>query len=193
MKLRSLTPALLVTSQLLPADLPALASLGVASVICNRPHNEQPDQPDHLPMQSACTQAGMRFAYLPVVAGAISQDDVQQFCDVVEQLPAPVAAYCRTGTRSTSIRAPELAAEVNRIGWEGGLQRVRMAILDGPDQPADPSALASQFVDLVFAPHQLRALLGEHPARLVDSAADRVEWALGLLSAAGQLKTKRPR
>ncbi|MCC8471602.1 TetR/AcrR family transcriptional regulator [Xanthomonas phaseoli] len=93
----------------------------------------------------------------------------------------------------TSIRAPELAAEVNRIGWEGGLQRVRMAILDGPDQPADPSALASHFVDLVFAPHQLRALLGEHPASLVDSAADRVEWALGLLSAAGQLKTKRPR
>lgn len=48
----------------------------------------------------------------------------------------------------TSIRAPELAAEVNRIGWEGGLQRVRMAILDGQDQPADPSALAGHFVDL---------------------------------------------
>ncbi|KUF37529.1 TIGR01244 family sulfur transferase [Xanthomonas phaseoli] len=105
MKLRSLTPALLVTSQLLPADLPALASLGVASVICNRPDNEQPDQPDHLAMQSARTQAGMRFAYLPVVAGAISQDDVQQFCDVLEQLPAPIAAYCRTGTRSTSLWA----------------------------------------------------------------------------------------
>ncbi|NIJ72594.1 AcrR family transcriptional regulator [Xanthomonas sp. F4] len=93
----------------------------------------------------------------------------------------------------TSIRAPALATEVNRIGWEGGLQRVRVAILDGPDQPADPSTLARNFVDLVFAPHQLRALLGEDPGNLVDTASDRVEWALGLLRAAGQLKTERPR
>ncbi|MBB4724619.1 TIGR01244 family sulfur transferase [Xanthomonas euvesicatoria] len=113
MKLRSLSPALLVAGQLLPADLPALASLGVASVVCNRPDNEQPDQPDHLTMQSACAQAGMRFAYLPVVAGTISQDDVQQFCEMLEQLPAPVVAYCRTGTRSTSLWA---LAQVRTLG-----------------------------------------------------------------------------
>jgi hypothetical protein len=92
----------------------------------------------------------------------------------------------------TSIRAPALAAEVNRIGWEGGLRRVQMTILDGPDQPANPSALASHFVDLVFAPHQLRALLGEHPDDLVATASARVEWALALLKDAGQLETGSP-
>ncbi|EGD06898.1 transcriptional regulator [Xanthomonas vesicatoria ATCC 35937] len=89
----------------------------------------------------------------------------------------------------TSTRAPALAAEVNRIGWEGGLRRVQMTILDGPDQPADPFALASHFVDLVFAPHQLRALLGEHPDSLIATASERVEWALALLKDAGQLDT----
>lgn len=92
----------------------------------------------------------------------------------------------------TSIRAPALAAEVNRIGWEGGLRRVQMTILDGPDQPANPSALASHFVDLVFAPHQLRALLGEHPDDLIATASARVEWALALLKDAGQLETGSP-
>jgi sulfide:quinone oxidoreductase len=105
MKLRSLSPDVLVTDQLLPADLPALARQGVASVVCNRPDGEQPNQPDHLAMQAACTRAGLRFAYLPVVASAISDRQVQQFCELLLQLPAPVAAYCRTGTRSTSLWA----------------------------------------------------------------------------------------
>ncbi|MCF5935637.1 sulfur transferase domain-containing protein, partial [Xanthomonas perforans] len=87
MKLRSLSPALLVAGQLLPADLPALASLGVASVVCNRPDNEQADQPDHLAMQSACAQAGMHFAHLPAVARAFSEVDVQQLCQKLELLP----------------------------------------------------------------------------------------------------------
>ncbi|MCL1500486.1 TIGR01244 family sulfur transferase [Xanthomonas nasturtii] len=105
MKLRSLSPDILVTDQLLPADFTTLASQGIASVVCNRPDDEQLDQPDHLTMQAACASAGMRFAYLPVVAGAISDRQVQQFCELLGQLPAPVAAYCRTGARSTSLWA----------------------------------------------------------------------------------------
>jgi AcrR family transcriptional regulator len=89
---------------------------------------------------------------------------------------------------ATSTRAPALAAEVNRIGWEGGFISVRSAILAGPDQPMAPDALAHQFIDLVFAPHQLRALLGEHPAQLIQAIPERVEWGLKLLQAAGLLR-----
>ncbi|WP_448120920.1 TIGR01244 family sulfur transferase [Xanthomonas arboricola] len=105
MKLRQLSPDMLVTDQLLPADLPTLTKQGVASVVCNRPDGEQPEQPDHLAIQAACTAAGIRFAYLPVVAGSISDCQVQQFCELLLQMPAPVAAYCRTGARSTSLWA----------------------------------------------------------------------------------------
>ncbi|OOW69667.1 hypothetical protein Xmar_19390 [Xanthomonas axonopodis pv. martyniicola] len=105
MKLRQLSPDTLVTDQLRPADLPALAKQGVASVVCNRPDGEQPEQPDHLAIQAACTAADIRFAYLPVVAGCILDSQVQQFRELLLKMPAPVAAYCRTGTRSTSLWA----------------------------------------------------------------------------------------
>lgn len=88
---------------------------------------------------------------------------------------------------ATSSRTPLLAAEVNRIGWEGGFTRVRSAILAGPDQPTDPDALAVQFIDLVFAPHQLRALLGGDREQLVQTIPERVEWGLKLVQAAGLL------
>tara|TARA_R110002012_G_scaffold166346_2_gene329717 strand:- start:5761 stop:6411 length:651 start_codon:yes stop_codon:yes gene_type:complete len=91
---------------------------------------------------------------------------------------------------ATSIRAPVLAAEVNRIGWEGGFVRVRSAILAGPDQPMDPDELARQFIDLVFAPHQLRALLGEDQAQLIRAIPERVEWGLKLVQAADLLHIK---
>lgn len=89
---------------------------------------------------------------------------------------------------ATSSRAPLLAAEVNRIGWEGGFTRVRSAILAGPDQPTDPDALAHQFIDLVFAPHQLRALLGGDRVELVQAVPGRVEWGLKMVQAAGLLQ-----
>lgn len=88
---------------------------------------------------------------------------------------------------ATSSRTPLLAAEVNRIGWEGGFTRVRSAILAGVDQPSDPDALALQFIDLVFAPHQLRALLGGDRVELVQGIPERVEWGLKLVQAAGLL------
>ncbi|MCQ3017152.1 TetR/AcrR family transcriptional regulator C-terminal domain-containing protein [Pseudomonas tremae] len=88
---------------------------------------------------------------------------------------------------ATSNRTPLLAAEVNRIGWEGGFARVRSAILAGPDQPTDPDALARQFIDLVFAPHQLRALLGEDRGDLIQGIPARVEWGLKLVGVVGLL------
>jgi AcrR family transcriptional regulator len=88
---------------------------------------------------------------------------------------------------ATSTRIPVLAAEVNRIGWEGGLARVRSAILAGPDQPSDSDKLAHQFIDLVFAPHQLRALLGEDREQLIRVIPERVEWGLKLVRAADLL------
>lgn len=89
---------------------------------------------------------------------------------------------------ATSTRAPSLAAEVNRLGWEGGFLRVHSAILAGPDQPPDPDGLARQFIDLVFAPHQLRALLGEDREQLVRAIPERVEWGLKMVNAADLLR-----
>lgn len=85
------------------------------------------------------------------------------------------------------LHGSEMAAEVNRIGWEGGFSRARAAILAGPDQPADADALAYQFIGVVFVPHQLRSLLGEAQPGLVQAIPERVESGLKLVRAAGLL------
>lgn len=145
MNLRSLSPCLRVTDQLAPTDIPALKEAGISSVICNRPDGEQPDQPDHLALQAACSKAGLRFAYLPVVPGSIADGQVQQFAVLLEQLPAPIAAYCRTGTRSTSLWAlsqvrtgratPE---QVLSVAGEAGydLSSLASRLRDAPSSPA---------------------------------------------------------
>lgn len=88
---------------------------------------------------------------------------------------------------ATADRFPAVAAEASRIGWEGGRDRVRHAICSGLDRPDAVDALVDQFIDLVFAPHQLRALLGEDRAGLLDQAGARVEQAIAMLKATGAL------
>lgn len=145
MNLQSLSPSLRVTDQLVPTDIPALKEAGVSSVVCNRPDGEQPDQPDHLALQAACSRAGLSFAYLPVVPGSITDGHVQQFAVLLEQLPAPIAAYCRTGTRSASlwalsqIRAGSATPEqVLSVAGEAGydLSSLASRLRGAPSSPA---------------------------------------------------------
>ncbi len=82
---------------------------------------------------------------------------------------------------ATADRFPAVAAEATRIGWEAGRLRVRQAIEAGPDRPDEIDHLLEAFIDLVFAPHQLRALLGDDPQLLQAQAADRIEKAIRLL------------
>ena len=45
----------------------------------------------------------MEFAYLPVISGAITPDQVQKMADLLESLPKPILAFCRSGARSTNL------------------------------------------------------------------------------------------
>jgi len=88
-------------------------------------------------------------------------------------------------------RMPELAQHVDRIGWEAGVRRVAEAI--AARHPSDPATLAeawpaaARFIELVFVPHQMRALLGDSDASLKAGARGRIEIAIDTLSAAGLL------
>jgi AcrR family transcriptional regulator len=90
---------------------------------------------------------------------------------------------------TTAHRMPDLARLADRIGREGGTARVAAAIVGDADPSPEGMArampLAAKFIDLVFAPHQMRALMGDEPAALAAAAPVRVEEALDLLSASG--------
>jgi AcrR family transcriptional regulator len=87
-------------------------------------------------------------------------------------------------------RFPALARQADRIGWEGGVRRVAEAMLG---TPAEDAALArftpaaGRFVDLMFVPLQMRALLGEELAVLHAEAERSIAFALDVLRFTGEL------
>ena len=89
----------------LDADAMAwVAGAGFRSVINNRPDFEAgPDQPTSATIEAAATASGLRYAYLPVSPLVHTPDDIHRFAQLLVELPKPVLAFCRSGTRSRKL------------------------------------------------------------------------------------------
>jgi uncharacterized protein (TIGR01244 family) len=73
-------------------------------VINNRPDFEHgPDQPSSAQLQTAAAAAGLQYRYLPVSGGYQSPDEIAAFARLLEELPRPILAFCRSGARSTNL------------------------------------------------------------------------------------------
>lgn len=115
-----------VAGQITAADLPEIARAGFRSVICNRPDGESPGQVSAAELQIAARQADLTMAYLPVVTGRLTEEDGRAFGALLDQLPMPVLAYCRSGTRSATLWAlsqsgsrawPDLVRQAAQAGF----------------------------------------------------------------------------
>ena len=105
MKLAILAPNLTALPQPSVDDIGELANRGYRSIIGNRPEGEAPDQPTWTDLKAAAAARGMDAVHIPVVASQISEADVRAFAEAMERLPKPIAAFCRTGTRSALLWA----------------------------------------------------------------------------------------
>ncbi len=105
MDLKKINDALSVASQIQLHEVSLVAQAGFKSVICNRPDGESPDQPSHQEIQAACAAHGMAFRFLPADTGKVLDGHGTEFGELLRTLPGPVLAYCRTGTRSTTMWA----------------------------------------------------------------------------------------
>ena len=105
MNLKPLSPDFSVTPQIEAADIAELAARGFQSIIGNRPEGEAPDQPAWSSLAVEAERQGMSARQIPVVPGQISPDDVRRFAEALRDLPTPIAAFCRTGTRSAMLWA----------------------------------------------------------------------------------------
>ncbi|PLC52672.1 TIGR01244 family phosphatase [Pollutimonas nitritireducens] len=102
--INSLSPTFAVAPQLAPEDMQAVAEAGFKSVIINRPDLEGgPDQPYSADVIAAARAAGLAVEYQPVVSGSMTADDVARFAELLKELPEPILAYCRTGTRCSHL------------------------------------------------------------------------------------------
>ena len=100
-----LSPKLSVTPQIETAEVADLAACGFKSIIGNRPEREAPGQPDWSSLVAEAERHGISARQIPVVPGQIGPDDVKRFAEALRDLPPPIAAFCRTGTRSAMLWA----------------------------------------------------------------------------------------
>lgn len=99
MELRRISDTLTVSPQIEPHEVTEIASAGYRSILCNRPDGEEIGQTDFEAVSQAAREAGIEARHVPVVSGHMTQDDIDGFRSALAEMPGPVLAYCRTGTR----------------------------------------------------------------------------------------------
>lgn len=104
MTIKTITPTLSVSPQILPNQVASLAKSGFKSIICNLPDGEcGAGQPGFDQIAAAAKAAGMQSAYLPIVPGQAGPVEAAAFRDLLNRLPTPIVAFCRSGNRSASM------------------------------------------------------------------------------------------
>jgi uncharacterized protein (TIGR01244 family) len=99
-----LSDDLSVAPQLDAAAMALAAQAGFKSIINNRPDFEGgPDQPSAAEVGAAARAAGLEYVHQPVAGAYQSPEDIARFKQLVDSLPKPVLAYCRSGARCTKL------------------------------------------------------------------------------------------
>ncbi len=88
-----------VAGQISKDDITALAKEGFATIINNRPDNEEPGQLGAADAKQEAERQGLEYHYQPIVTGAITRAQVAAFQKTLLRAPKPVLAHCRSGTR----------------------------------------------------------------------------------------------
>lgn len=130
-----------VSPQITPAEVSQAKAAGVTLIINNRPDGEEAGQPDSETIAAACTEAGIAYVSIPVGPMGINESMLNSFADSVAAAPGPILAYCRTGTRSTMVRALDEArkggdvdaiiAEARAAGYDISGQRPMLQSMQG--------------------------------------------------------------
>jgi sulfide:quinone oxidoreductase len=127
MDIKLITDELSVASQITAQDVPAIAAAGFRAVICNRPDGEASEQPCCQEIADAVTAAGLAWRSQPVRSGGVCNEDAELFAVLMDELPKPVLAYCRSGTRCATLWSlsqagkrplPEILARTRAAGYD---------------------------------------------------------------------------
>ncbi len=155
MDIKQIAPDLSVSDQIQPQDVGIAATRGFRSIIINRPDGEASDQPASAALVEAATRHGLEVRYLPIVPGKMTDADVAAFRDALHELPAPVLAFCRTGTRSVSLWALSQAGHLSTAAILGTAEAAGYDLsgltsrLDARDAAADAASLRARVHDVL--------------------------------------------
>jgi uncharacterized protein (TIGR01244 family) len=97
---RRLDERMLVSSQIAPNEIAALAGEGVTMLVNNRPDGEDPDQPAAADIKAAAEAAGIAYRFVPVQRG-IGPAEIEGMREAIRSAgDGTLFAFCRSGTRS---------------------------------------------------------------------------------------------
>lgn len=128
--IRQLDDNVMVTGQVAPHEVAALAEQGITVLINNRPDGEEPGQPLSGEIEEAAGAAGITYHFVPIIRG-IGPADVQEMQKGLREAEdGKLLAFCRSGTRSAlalalakreeGASAEEVVQKLNRAGFDHG-------------------------------------------------------------------------
>lgn len=104
LQVRQVADDVYVAAQLDANAMAAAAAMGFRSVVNNRPDFEHgPGQPTSREIEAAATAAGMAYRFLPVDGGYQTPEEIAAFALILRELPRPLLAFCRSGSRSARL------------------------------------------------------------------------------------------
>ena len=86
-------------------DISDIVVAGYRSIICNRSDNEDLGQPSFADIEIEIKKHNLEARWQPVCAGTLQEIHGREFGELLNILPSPVLAYCRSGTRSIMLWA----------------------------------------------------------------------------------------
>lgn len=113
MDLRKIDDQITVAPQITVDDVAEIARQGFKTLVANRPDQEEPGQPAMAELEAAAREHGLKWVYMPVESGNITDQDVDQFAPMIQQADKPVLAFCRSGTRCTVLWALSSARDTS--------------------------------------------------------------------------------
>ncbi len=105
MDIKKIDDGISVSGQIQPDDIAAIKQAGFTTVINNRPDGEAPDQPAGADIAQAAQDAGLNYVAIPMGRDGVSPDMVNATRQAMADSQGPVFAFCRSGTRSTTLWA----------------------------------------------------------------------------------------
>tara|TARA_X000000368_G_C22585420_1_gene516944 strand:- start:39 stop:458 length:420 start_codon:yes stop_codon:yes gene_type:complete len=102
--MKEVTKNYFVSPQILASDVGLLKEQGFETIVCNRPDNEEPNQPDFESINKECSRLGLKFYNYPLSPGDLNIERVLETKGLLEE-GNKILAYCRTGTRCITLWA----------------------------------------------------------------------------------------
>lgn len=105
MDIKKINDRVSVSGQIQPSDVEAIKQAGFVSIINNRPDGETDDQPAGAEIAEAARAAGLAYYEIPMGREGVTPDMVAATRSALDESEGPVFAFCRSGTRSTTLWA----------------------------------------------------------------------------------------